>query len=363
MTFRGDRLPFLLVAGLLCASCSSGAAMTSTQLTGQVRSPIHGGFTYYLPKRVLEVAVWENNWRKGEEIARTRVFATFGRDLALQPVRTIPDRNYLMRLVLNPSATSHDHVSVQMDPDGLLKLVDTKLTDELPQIVAELGQLAKLGAGIPPDAKGRTWQPEDVVAEIRLVASFWVDPTDPTTYEPKLAAYGITLRASPMVADACCELRPNAPCEPVRGQSGVCYRPVVPYRVVLNPGGILVQGEGSRDADEGRELEGGIEEIFMLPNRSPVVCLPINRAPFVQSEFRVEFDRGLLTSMTSTKPSEVLGFLKIPIEVAKTIVSIPAELLSFRVTHYENTSRAAAAEREALEAINELSKAQQEAGR
>ena len=63
--------------------------------------------------------------------------------------------------------------------------------------------------------------------------------------------------------------------------------------------------------------------------------------------------------MTSDKPSEVLAFLDIPINVAKAIVSIPAELLQFKVTHYDNVNKAAQNEQAALQAIEELSKTKQ----
>ena len=161
-------------------------------------------------------------------------------------------------------------------------------------------------------------------------------------------------------ADACCTLEPNAPCERISTRSGVCYRPVIPFNVELRPGGVLYRPLGR--PVEAIEVAQGVQEVFMLPNRSPVVCLPIERVPFVESRFRATFANGLLTSVESDKPSEILGFLEIPIRVAKAIVSIPAELLQFKINHYDQVKQSAAGEQAALRAIEDLSKTQQGGG-
>ncbi|MCP4038474.1 MAG: hypothetical protein GY733_16150, partial [bacterium] len=92
----------------------------------------------------------------------------------------------------------------------------------------------------------------------------------------------------------------------------------------------------------------------------PVVCLPIERAPFVTSKFSVDFTNGLLTKMTSTKPSEILGFMSIPIDIARAIVSIPGELLQVKVTNTGNVAKAAGSEKQAFETLQALEKSKAE---
>lgn len=342
--------------------CSSTPALTSTQMTGDVRSPVRNGVTYYLPKRVLQLGVWESVEveittidRNKEEMKESppRLFAT------VMDVKTVPDRNYLMRMTYNPSPTYHDAIRVTMSPEGLLSEVETTFRDEGPAIVAKLAELAtalaKVPSGLSLPRKKAAVGNRRYETRTRLLSTLMVDPTDPASYQSQLANYGITLEATPSLggADACCTLVPERPCEPVCTKSGVCYRPVIPFDVGIRSGGILISGIGV-------EVEHGIQDVYMLPNRSPVVCLPIERVAFVESSFHLTFDRGLLTSMSTNKPSEVLGFLEIPIRVAKAIVSIPAELFQFKVTHYENARAAASSEQQALEAIRELQKAQQD---
>lgn len=355
------RAGLAMLAGLFLCTCSTSPTLHTTQLRGDVASPIAGGVTYYLPKRVLKLGVWETTEvvietnKEREEVYTEGETRTFGTILEIQ---TIPDRNYLMRLSHDPSASFHDNVAIGIDPDGLLRRVATTTVDEGPAIVAKLAELATLVAQAPTAYRGP--REKGVVGSrryelrTRLLRTLIVNPTDASSYQMQLAQYGIVLQATPMLAgaDGCCTIDEERPCEPVCSESGVCYRPVVPYHVALRPGGLLSAGTAI-------ELQDGTEDIVLLPNRSPIVCLPIDRTPFVTSSFVATFDHGLLTSVESDKPSEILGFLEIPIRVAKAVVGIPGELLTFRVNHYERLQKAAGSEAAALQAIENLSKARQ----
>lgn len=348
----------MVMAILLCLGCS-GSAVTSTQMSGRVASPQTDGLTYYLPKRVLELHVWERTLYK--EIPVT----VKGRAaLEYEPTGTaryaivmadmlIPDRNYMMRLTYHPEPSFSDHVYVSMTSDGLLTEVSTTTKDESSTIVAKLAELARVvaTAGVPL-TKSRT----GLKRPDRLLAIVVVDPTDAASCQAELGRFGITLVAQPALqgTDAACALEPQPPCTPVCQQAGVCYRPVIPYKVTITPGGALM---GPTTNPVPQMIEGGASHMVMLPNRSPVVCYPMNRRPFVESYTHMTFDRGLLATMRSDKPSEIVGFLSIPIDIAKAIVSIPAELFQVRVTHMENAGRRDKAEREALDELNKLNAA------
>ena len=344
--------------------------MTSTQVAGTVRSPLVGGVTYYLPKRMLSLDIWEIKGALADPViqdpadraARSgakqpkrpgRYFATLGE------LQTVPDRNYLMRLTQNPSASFHDRVQVQMTEAGLLTTVSSIVTDESPKIVAQLARLGKLAAGVPDTAKTTRVSGQDEGPTFHLVARVVVDPADPHDVREQLDRFEIDLEASPMTVgtDARCALTPSAVCEPVCNQSGVCYRPVIPYSVRVKPAGFVLPAQGLKPASVAW-LPEGVQEIMMLPNRSPVVCLPIERGAFVTSKFKVTFAEGLLTEMSSDKPSEILGFMSIPLDIARAIVSVPGELLQVKVTNYGNVAKAAESEKKAFETLQALEKAQ-----
>jgi hypothetical protein len=347
---------------LVLAACSTSPAVRTTHLRGDITSPVTGGVTYYLPKRVLKLGVWETREVVTNTIDLNKVEVVEGEPrhfATILEIQTVPDRNYLMRLTHEPSAAFHDNVQVTVTTQGMLKEVATKFKDEGPAIVAKLAELATLLAQAPTALAAPS--PKAAVGSVsyevrtRLLRTLIVDPTDASSHQWTLAPYGIRLSAQPLPAgaEACCTLDEQEPCEPLCAESGVCYRPVIPYQVTIQPGGVATSGSAF-------ELPDGFEEVVLLPNRSPIVCLPIDRTPFVESEFRATFEEGLLTSVHSDKPSEILGFLEIPIRVAKAIVGIPGELLQFRVTHYDRVQKAAAGEQAAFKAIEDLSKARQD---
>jgi hypothetical protein len=75
-------------------------------------------------------------------------------------------------------------------------------------------------------------------------------------------------------------------------------------------------------------------DIVLSPNRAPIIATDMSRAAFVAETDKVPFDNGFFTGRQLSKPSEALAIVSVPVDVAKTIVSIPGEILKFR---YDNT--------------------------
>jgi hypothetical protein len=74
-----------------------------------------------------------------------------------------------------------------------------------------------------------------------------------------------------------------------------------------------------------------ISKVFQLPNKSPVLSVDLTRSPFITKEYDLQFIDGILSSYSLKKPSEVLAGLDIPINVAKALVALPANLVTFKV--------------------------------
>jgi len=72
----------------------------------------------------------------------------------------------------------------------------------------------------------------------------------------------------------------------------------------------------------------------------------VKRTAFVKRTNKIGIQDGIILSNEITKPSSVEGFISIPINIAKAIVSIPSELVQFK---FDNTKK-----------IGELEKAQLE---
>jgi hypothetical protein len=374
----------LLTLGL--ASCSSDTMLESQNVGPDRWQPI-AGTSYYLPKKLLRIQVWrygvdaeedENGKPYGEENGAPKTkrvyrhFAMHAKDGSDELV--IPDHRH--QFVIKPKwdAGSHDYLKVSMAPDGLLSEVHGDAADERTEIAAGIGDLFSMLVSGNSESPRRMGSGDDMRALTdeastapRFVAEYEFDPVDPTDrarVDGALAKYkikmGLTRQPDCPVATSgagCCQT-----CDVTK--PGIYYRLPIPYRFTLSPAGIYrepgVLGANS-DNGEWESLEGGMEYTILLPNEAICLYVPVTRAAFVKAHTSVRFDRGMLTEVESDKPSEMLAFVKIPIDAASAILAIPAELLTVRIKKTEQKTDLAAqqqaktdAERQKLESQIEL---------
>jgi hypothetical protein len=67
--------------------------------------------------------------------------------------------------------------------------------------------------------------------------------------------------------------------------------------------------------------------------------ISLDKAYFATNSFEFEFDKGMLTRFKAVRPNGLVEFLKLPVDAAKAIVSIPTEILKLRVD-YSSTEEA-----------------------
>jgi len=72
---------------------------------------------------------------------------------------------------------------------------------------------------------------------------------------------------------------------------------------------------------------------FDLPNSSPTELLKVTSGAFSTTEHVTEFQDGVLVAHKEERPSELLSVAKIPYDVAKALIKIPAEILSLKVDY------------------------------
>ncbi len=94
-----------------------------------------------------------------------------------------------------------------------------------------------------------------------------------------------------------------------------------------------------------------------LPNLSPTEFLPMPTGAFTNVSYTVAFDNGMLTSYAATRPSEALGFVKIPYDIVVALVKVPAEIFSLRVNLSTQKGALATKELELLQALDKLQEA------
>lgn len=123
------------------------------------------------------------------------------------------------------------------------------------------------------------------------------------------------------------------------GDGGVYYLTQLPYK-------FSVKFDSSHQSPQ--------LPIVYLPNMSPLFSLDIVRKPFVENSTTVTFSNGTLQSVNWTKPSEVLGLLDIPVDIAKVLMGIPGELLTLKINNLKNDANLLNAQKEYLQAQMDL---------
>jgi hypothetical protein len=293
---------------------------------------------YYLPRAVLNLTVQV----EAESVPRR----TWMSEITPTPSA---DRAQTFCLDYLAAATSEDIVTVERSPQGLLLGVSSQVTDKTPEIaqkIIEIGEnLAIAGArqGVleaqPGDKLTLQFDPfnwhELMAAKTALRRfgfciyveghSFPVDGLDAAGLriagERWCAAQHPPLYEHPATAFAA------LPVHPELMRTGILYRPNVGHKIVVlrkaDPG-----GRGPWQLFQSKRVE--------MPNVSPVLSIGVERALFTHRKTYISFNHGVIADVTIDKGSELEGFVKIPLTLAKAIVDVPAQIIQIRIRDTQN---------------------------
>lgn len=124
---------------------------------------------------------------------------------------------------------------------------------------------------------------------------------------------------------------------------GILTRPLVNKKLLLK-----TKGEyNSKDVS--------IDIIIADTNR--IINIPITRSPFVKKSNTITIVDGLVISNEIVHPSIVEGFVSIPVNVAKALISIPAQLIQLKIDNTKRESEFEKARFSLQSSINENRKA------
>lgn len=347
---------------VLLAGCGGVVSSRHVTTTSTIKDPFPANAYYFLP--LIKVRLIAEGTSAPTERACT---------LTLKETLTEPDPRYMFSLSHLSDIFADDQVTITLAANGLLTKVETTSEGKAGQVLLKLAELAKeimkASAGLPTDVKALDLKKEPFHYDVIL------DPTDAKAVgalnedlnkrgcnllidvrPPEFpSATGVAQSETQTPRPAGGTSNPNDP--PTAVRNGIFYRPALPYIISF------------KTKDESRATESiRTAQTIYLPNAAPVLAFDIKRPAFVKFTQTVEFENGMLKSSSVTKPSEAVGFVSIPVELAKSIVAIPSELFKFRVETIqgevgvlEAQRKLLEAQRQLLEKQGELQKAQEEA--
>jgi hypothetical protein len=335
---RSLRRATMSLAAVIFVGACAGPLVQSVRVSGE-DPPVQHGQYYFLPKAVFSVSIW--GWASDRK----------DRFAVLNSRTLIADTRYFMRVQTNLCSSSHDIVTVSTDTKGLLARVEASSDEKSGEILVNLakiaGSLMQARAAFAASAAGFT---QRGTAPMRL-ATYVIDPSSEegaATLEQIRQAHEVTI--SLRALSDCPGAVPLTPrtCafEDTGVQTGVCFRPNLPYVLAFSAGGVI----------ENKKVVavGAFEQTVMMPNEGPIFCYPIERTEFVKRASVLTFTDGILTSAKTDKPSEALAFTMIPVNVLKEIIGIPASILDRRIEINQKTKTVAESEADALRALEAL---------
>jgi len=324
----------ILIVGIVFSGCS--VVVTDISPVNYKKGMVY----YYLPESLIKitstakVAVYynESNKIKDKKVIEQKFVVT---------TKNIADTFQLLSLKYKSNALMYDHLKFDVNNNGLLKSLSVTTEDKTAAIIDELSSAPQsILVGDEPSAKGG----EKLVLKIKEYTSeFYAKPSD-ILNKPGTITWNILI---------------------VNEQGSVEFKNIdASFNVKISHkdtskfdfntittvkngciDGILTRPLINTDLTISTDKINGEDKIFNLPvtiiDQSKLLNIPIKRTAFVKRENTIIIEDGLVTSNEITNPSSVKGFVSIPIDIAKAIVSIPGQLVTFR---YDNTARLKALE-------------------
>jgi hypothetical protein len=314
---------------------------------------------YYLPQSILTIrstATVEIFYENDPEIKTARIIGqTFELSSDL-----IADTDHLLSLNYKGDFLMADDVKFVVNAKGLLESANIVTEDRTSAIVTKVAEGMKgLTDSLSPlKAAYREGKPEirEYTAEFQWIPTelpydtikWEIEVENRTTIElrliPKLNAGFILEMSHPPTKKI--SVIDTMLVKYGREMEGIFTRPIRNLRFTLNP---LAPG-----------LTHPIPFHFTVADRSQLVVVPVERTPFVRRVNDIQIRDGIIISHKIVKPSSAEGLVSIPFDIAKMIVSIPAEIISLKLDFTQRPKALIEAEKKQLEMQQELDQLKKE---
>ena len=233
---------------------------------------------------------------------------------------------------------SRDDVIDLQVKNGLLSGADTELVDRSLDIAVEIARSIQA-----TDALHDLFVTERDPECNTFVRSAIVDPTDDKSdgaINRILSETNLLLTIERPDEAGSIKVEPNS------GKfSGLVYRRKIPYLVTIC----------EKDTDSTCSANSK-QERFNLPDRNSVMVMPVRSGSFVTTKHTLVFEQGQPTQVKIAQASELLALASFPFDIARAVLSVPAEILQLKIDYTNREAGLVQAQRSLIEAQRELLK-------
>ena len=310
----------------MLSACTS--TVVKTNYSGNI---IHGGknnnlLYYYLPETILNITATlkiESCYLGDTLLGPTVLDRTY----SVKP-ETIADTKKILILEYNKNNLFSDELSFAVNSKGLLTNSDIKADDKTASIIEDISKalVNKIEINATSD---------DILYEIKeYTRSFTVKASELNQNGKEINLKIIVLntknpnKKSEIVNDSYNISTPDenmivydlerleADKNDNRLANGIFTRPIRNLNIMIKP-----------NADKNAIFSNFVQ----ISDPSKLLILPVNRTAFTNSSNNLKINDGIIIESKINRPSPVKGFVEIPINIAKAIVSIPAQLIQIKI--------------------------------
>ncbi len=287
---------------------------------------------YYLPtctiqlKAVAKVIITK-------DAATTNIISAKLAEVSFEAIPQVtPDTSKLLALQYNPSMFSNDELKFNINAFGLLEGINVTAEDRISNIITQLTDAPKIILGGEQASESRMLRAAQaagadgklIITETKEYLNTFVVLTSEINKKAASRSWIINV-------DGTSEDRTN-----VDASFSIGFDGISGATASLNTNGhegLLTRPLCTREMTISI-LKPGIQPVtsqVIVPDESKVISIPVRRSPFVKKVYGLKMLNGIVTENIINKPSEVEGFLSIPINIAKAILSVPAQLIQLKI--------------------------------
>ncbi len=339
--------------GVMLGGC--GKVYTSNVMTPETVASSCTQQVYFLPKSFFKVSI-HPRFEKGALVYSSSLPNLVPmHDMTVEKI-LVADTDNPICLDFLHDATSSDKVDITIGSNGLLQSVNSTVEDKKGEILVAtvdlVAQIAKLGTvphdlfkmlaildnGPKPAIQPLLIHIEEVYSYADLIKDNGVNVLEGKKYPKKME---VRLQLKSLGGEKPYPKADLPTNSKKRDGPSFYYKVLIPHKVLL-----------SWD-------QHVFSDVFNLPDNGPTLAYDVSRAALVKKTTKLTFTDGALTKVEIDNPSEALAAVKLPVDILKAIVSIPGELLTFKVQNIKDQTAVSDAELERLKAKTKLLEYQQ----
>lgn len=303
------------------------------ELEKSVRNDEKAAFQKALTKATKELAAFRASPKPFKDTISMSVSAPY------------PDSENRLRAVLNENDITSETVEIKTTDAGLLSGGASRSDGQLDEIiVSTVSAINTLtGGGLSKSLKFKA-ESFDAPAQ---------SPKCPIAPKPEVFTYVINLDDANWQSKLATKLAKTSFCYDVTLATSVNKKTFSSTTVY---DGLVYPQKKQFRFDITNKEDGSFVETLHVTAIDPTTFsyISLDKGFFVTNEYEYEFTNGMLTRYKATKPNEIVEVLSIPVDVAKALISIPAEILELKIDYSSKEEAYLKAQQLVLEAQKDL---------